>query len=273
MLLLALAPIASADWLTPESGGSPNANDIDTLYKIVLIIGAVIFLLVEGLLLFSIIKFRRRRGGPEPALVHGNTPLEVGWTIGAATIVAVIAAITFIYLPKIKNPPNTSANGIQQLAGTELASLSEPKPPNGKALHINVVGQQYIWRFDYIGAKPRLTENRPVFAYESMVVPTNTTVVLQINSADVAHSWWIPKLGGKADAIPGHNNYTWFKISKPGVYRGQCSELCGNNHADMLAQVRAVPPDQFRAWLTQQRQAILQSQQALAAQRKAGEGQ
>ena len=273
VLLLALAPIASADWLTPESGGSPNANDIDTLYKIVLIIGAVIFLLVEGLLLFSIIKFRRRRGGPEPAMVHGNTPLEVGWTIGAATIVAVIAAITFIYLPKIKNPPNTSANGIQQLAGTELASLSEPKPPNGKALHINVVGQQYIWRFDYIGAKPRLTENRPVFAYQSMVVPTNTTVVLQINSADVAHSWWIPKLGGKADAIPGHNNYTWFKISKPGVYRGQCAELCGNNHADMLAQVRAVPPDQFRAWLTQQRQAILQSQQALAAQRKAGEGQ
>jgi cytochrome c oxidase subunit 2 len=273
VLLLALAPIASAGWITPESGGSPNANDIDTLFKIVLIMGGVIFVLVEGLLVFSIVKFRRRRGGPEPAMVHGNTPLEVGWTIGAATIVAVIAAITFIYLPKIKNPPNTSANGIQQLAGTELASLSEPKPPNGKALHINVVGQQYIWRFDYIGARPRLTENRPVFAYESMVVPTNTTVVLQINSADVAHSWWIPKLGGKADAIPGHNNYTWFKISKPGVYRGQCSELCGNNHADMLAQVRAVPPDQFRAWLTQQRQAILQSQQALAAQRKAGEGQ
>jgi cytochrome c oxidase subunit 2 len=273
VLLLALAPIASADWITPESGGSPNANDIDTLFKIVLIIGGVIFVLVEGLLVFSIVKFRRRRGGPEPAMVHGNTPLEVGWTIGAAAIVAVIAAITFIYLPKIKNPPNTSANGIQQLAGTELASLSEPKTPNGKALHINVVGQQYIWRFDYIGARPRLTENRPVFAYESMVVPTNTTVVLQINSADVAHSWWIPKLGGKADAIPGHNNYTWFKISKPGVYRGQCAELCGNNHADMLAQVHAVSPDKFRAWLTQQRQEILQSQQALAAQRKAGEGQ
>src|SRR3954452_17148011 len=272
VLLLALAPIASADWLTPESGGSPNANDIDTLYKIVLIVGGVIFVLVEGLLVFSIVKFRRRRGGPEPAMVHGNTPLEVGWTIGAAAIVAVIAAITFIYLPKIKNPPNSSANGIQQLAGTELASLTEPKPPNGKALHINVVGQQYIWRFDYIGARPRLTENRPVFAYESMVVPTNTTVVLQINSADVAHSWWIPKLGGKADAIPGHNNYTWFKISKPGVYRGQCAELCGNNHADMLAQVHAVTPDKFRQWLATQRQEILASQRALSQARKQGQG-
>jgi cytochrome c oxidase subunit 2 len=273
VLLLALAPIASADWLTPESGGSPNANDIDTLFKIVLAIGAVIFVGVEGLLIYSIVKFRRRRGGPEPAMVHGNTPLEVGWTIGAAVIVAVIAAITFVYLPKIKNPPNSSANGLQQLAGTELASLSEPKPPNGKALHINVVGQQYIWRYDYVDARPRLTENRPVFSYYEMVVPTNTTVVLQINSADVAHSWWIPKLGGKADAIPGHNNYTWFKISKPGVFKGQCAELCGNNHADMLAQVRAVPPDQFRAWLATQRQNILASQQALAAQRKAGEGQ
>jgi len=144
VLLLALAPIASADWLTPESGGSPNANDIDTLYKIVLAIGAVIFVLVEGLLIFSIVKFRRRRGGPEPAMVHGNTPLEVGWTIGAAAVVAVIAAITFIYLPKIKNPPNTGSTGLQQLADDHLASPTEPKPPNSKALHINVMGQQYI---------------------------------------------------------------------------------------------------------------------------------
>ena len=272
VLALAAAPIASADWISPESGGgSPNAEHIDTLYKIVLYIGIAIFLLVEGLLVTAIVRFRRKRGGPEPALVHGNTPLEVGWTIGAAAIVAVIAAITFIYLPKIKNPVNTGANGLQQLAGAQFASLEKPKPPNGKALRINVVGQQYIWRFDYVGAK-RLTENRPVYAYYSMVVPTNTTVVLQINSADVAHSWWIPKLGGKADAVPGHNNYTWFKISKPGVYRGQCAELCGNNHADMRAQVHAVTPEQFQTWLTNQRQEILDSQQALSEARKQGQG-
>jgi cytochrome c oxidase subunit 2 len=133
------------------------------------------------------------------------------------------------------------------------------------------VGQQYIWRFDYIGAK-RLTENRPVFAYYNMVVPTNTTVILQINSADVAHSWWIPDLGGKADAIPGYNNYTWFKISKPGIYHGQCAELCGNNHADMRGQVEALPPAAFQAWLNRQRQNILDSQQELAQQRRQGLG-
>jgi cytochrome c oxidase subunit II len=272
LLLLVTAPIASAGFATPESGGSPNANDIDTLYKIVLYIGIVIFILVEGLLITAIVRFRRRRGGPEPAMVHGNTPLEVGWTVGAALVVACIAAVTFIYLPQIKNPPNSGATGLQQLAGEEFAALGQPKPPKGKALHINVVGQQYIWRFDYVGG-PRLTENRPVYAYESMVVPTNTTVILQINSADVAHSWWIPKLGGKADAVPGSNNYTWFKISKPGVYKGQCAELCGNNHADMVAQVQAVTPDKFKAWLATQRQQLLQSQQQLSQARKQGQGQ
>jgi cytochrome c oxidase subunit II len=273
VLLLALAQVASANWISPESGGSPNANDIKTLYDIVLYIAIVIFVLVEGLIIYSVFKFRRRRHGPEPAMVHGNTPLEVGWTVGAGLIVVVIAVITFIYLPRIKNAPNSGANGLQQLAGVQLADVSKPNPPNGKALHINVVGQQYIWRYDYVGAKPRLTENRPVFAYESMVVPTNTTVILQINSADVAHSWWIPRLGGKADAIPGYNNYTWFKISKPGVYKGQCAELCGNNHADMLAQVHAVTPDKFQAWLSQQRREILQSQQQLSLMRKQGIGQ
>ena len=109
-------------------------------------------------------------------------------------------------------------------------------------------------------------------ALRDLDIPVARKVVLQINSADVAHSWWIPSLGGKADAIPGHNNYTWFKISKPGIYHGQCAELCGNNHADMRAEVRAVPPDQFQAWVTKQRLDILASQQALAAARKAGQG-
>ena len=125
MLLLALAPIASASFIGPEDGGSPNADRIHTLYVIVLIVGAVIFVLVEGLLIAAIIKFRRKRGGPEPALVHGNTPLEVGWTIGAAVIVASLAAVTFAFLPSIKNPPDSNANGLQQFAGLRVR-LAQP---------------------------------------------------------------------------------------------------------------------------------------------------
>ncbi len=85
-----------------------------------------------------------------------------------------------------------------------------------------------------------------------MVVPTDTTVTLDINSQDVVHSWWIPELGGKFQAVPGYTNHTWFKISKPGLYRGQCAFLCGRLHANMVAVVRAVPPAEFEAWLARQ---------------------
>src|SRR5207248_10688904 len=123
----------------------------------------------------------------------------------------------------------------------------------------------------YVSEKP-LTESRPVYAYTDMYVPINTTVVLKIYSSDVAHSWWIPKLGGKADAVPGHTNQTWFKIKKPGVYWGECAELCGPNHADMRARVIAVPVDRYQNWIANQRKNILASQQELAAMRKAGYG-
>ena len=92
-----------------------------------------------------------------------------------------------------------------------------------------------------------------------MVVPTNTTVTLDIVSEDVVHSWWIPELGGKFQAVPGYHNYSWFKVSKPGIYRGQCAALCGRGHARMIATVKAVPPAQFEAWLAYQKQEIAQA--------------
>jgi cytochrome c oxidase subunit 2 len=88
-------------------------------------------------------------------------------------------------------------------------------------------------------------------------VPADTTVVLDIEATDVIHSWWIPKLGGKMDAVPGYKNYTWFKAPRAGeLYTGQCAELCGRNHADMTARVRVVTPQEYTAWLDQQRSDI-----------------
>jgi cytochrome c oxidase subunit 2 len=86
-----------------------------------------------------------------------------------------------------------------------------------------------------------------------MVVPTGTTVVLDLESVDVVHSWWIPQLGGKFQAIPGYNNYAWFRISKPGIYKGQCAEICGRGHARMIAQVTAMSPPDFDAWYARQK--------------------
>jgi cytochrome c oxidase subunit 2 len=104
-----------------------------------------------------------------------------------------------------------------------------------------------------------------------MVVPTGTTVTLDVKASDVIHSWWIPKLGGKVDAVPGHVNKTWFKIpgSRAGeTFIGQCAELCGVNHADMRAEVRAVTPDEFESWAQEQRADIEAAGEDLAEQRE-----
>jgi cytochrome c oxidase subunit 2 len=271
LVLLVAAGPASADLLTPESGGSPNADKIDTLYKIVAAMGVVVLVGVEGVIIYSIVKFRRRRGGPEPQPVHGNAPLEIGWTISAIVLVALIAVITFLFLPGIENPARTGPGGLKAAAYVPYAAVGQAPPPGNHELRIHVNGQQYIWRYDYVGEKP-LDFGRPVYAYGDMVVPINTTVTLKIYSSDVIHSWWIPKLGGKADATPGYTNETWFKIPKPGIYKGQCAELCGDNHADMRARVIALPVDQYQAWVEKQRRDIIAAQKALAAQRKAGFG-
>ena len=270
LAILVAAPSALADAFTPESGGSPNADDIDTLYKITLYVGLVIFLIVEGTLLWSLVRFRARRGGPEAAQIRGNTPLELGWTVGAAVILVVLTVVTFLYLPDIENPPPSGPNGLRA-SQAQFASIDQPSPPRsgGPILRIKVYGQQYLWRYDY-------GVSNDLFAYEEMVVPVDTTVVLQITGTDVIHSWWIPKLGGKADGVPGHVNETWFKI--PGklagtTFRGQCAELCGANHADMRAAVRAVTPDEFEDWTRRQRESIQAAQEDLAEQRRQRERQ
>jgi cytochrome c oxidase subunit 2 len=248
-ILLAAAPAALAHPLTPQSGGSPNADRINLLYRIALYLAAVIFVGVEGALFYSAVRFRARRGSV-PVQVRGNTRLELGWTVGAALILVGLAALTLALLNSIRNPLNTGPGGypVASAAPTsQFASLEQRLPPNGQRLNIQVNGQQYIWRFTYPGAGP--TGFGAPYSYEEMVVPTDTTVTLDVVSQDVAHSWWIPQLGGKVDAIPGYVNHTWFKIHTPGLYRGQCALLCGRGHARMIAAVRAVPPAQFEAWL------------------------
>jgi cytochrome c oxidase subunit 2 len=255
LAMLALAGGASADLLTPESGGSSNADTIDTLYKIVLAVAVVVFVGVEGLLLYSLIRFRARKDAV-PAQIRGNTRLEIGWTLGAALILVILAVVTFVTLDDIRNPPNSDAAGFptDRVANVDNASAFQPRTPSGRALNIKVNGQRYVWRYTYPDRDTNALNN--VFSYEELVVPTQTTVTLDIQAQDVAHSWWIPALGGKFDAIPGHSNFTWFKIPKPGVYKGQCAELCGRNHADMVATVRAISPAEFKTWLADKKQQI-----------------
>jgi cytochrome c oxidase subunit 2 len=252
---LVLAGSAFADFATPESGGSPNADQIDSLYKIILYIAIVVFVVVEGALFYSILKFRAKKGRVA-AQIHGNTRLEISWTVGAALILVALATVTFSKLGAIQDPPNSDAKGL-----VLTASTGQPTPPNGRKLTICVTGRQYIWRYAY-GATCQKNAFGVPYSYSEMVVPANTTVVLDIEATDVIHSWWIPKLGGKMDAVPGYKNYTWFKASKVGaVYKGQCAELCGRNHADMFATVRVVTPSQYEAFIAAQKRRISDANQ------------
>lgn len=261
-MLLIGAPEAAADMFSPESGPSKNANDIDTLFKISTYVGLVIFLLVEGTLIYSLIRFRARRGGPQAAQIRGNTPLEISWTLGAALILVVLATVTFVYLPGIKDPPASKAGALELAEGSDYATINQKDPPDGNALEIHVNGQQYLWRYDY------QDQDAQLFSYHTLYVPVNTTVTIKGYSQDVAHSWWVPKLAGKIDVIPGHENETWFRAEEEGEYDGACAELCGEGHADMRTKVVVLPADEYEAWAEQQMEDIRAAQEGLAEQRQ-----
>ena len=255
----------------PVKGASPNAKEIHELYVITLVIALIIFFAVEGALGYALIKFRKRKGTVAQQ-IHGNTRLEIGWTSAAAVILLGLAILTFIKLPSIEDPPNSGPEGLSlsdvSEPGDLLYATSQQKlPPNKKALEITVIGRQYIWQYVYPGANEADGLGAP-YSYEEMVVPTKTTVELNIVSEDVVHSWWIPELGGKFQAVPGYHNYTWFKVEKPGVFHGQCAVLCGRGHARMIATVRAEEPAEFEAWLAHQKQLIAQANEEAAKARK-----
>jgi cytochrome c oxidase subunit II len=252
--LLAAAPAASAGWLLPESGGSANADSIAELYLVVLVIAGVIFFAVTGTLVYFLVRYRKRRGAVA-AQVHGNTQLEIAWTAGAALILVALAVLTFTKLDGIVTPARSGPAA----AGALYASIDQPRAPGGHALHIKVTGRQFIWKYEYPNG---------AYSYEELRVPVDTTVILDLFSIDVNHSWWIPKLGGKSDAIPGYANHTWFKATREGVFRGQCAELCGVHHAEMTATVRVVSAAAYEAWVARQKKLIAEAKRLRAEQQK-----
>jgi len=271
---LALAPAAAnAGIFFPEKGGSENADKIWTLYLLIFILAWIVFIGVAGALVWAMFKFRARRG-MVAAQIHGNTRLEVGWTVGAGVILIFITIFTFIMLPDIKNPPasDIDANGNPVTASNVLyASTDQPDPPKGSAsINIDVDGQQYVWRYQY----PK--SEKDVFSYIEMVVPVGMTITLDIRADDVIHSWWIPKLGGKMDAVPGYTNKTWFKIPESAipegknsvVYDGQCAELCGRNHANMIGRVIGLRYPDYKAWVDRKAAEIKTARDQAAERRK-----
>jgi cytochrome c oxidase subunit II len=207
----------------PVTPHSPNAERINSSYKWIALFTGAIFILVEGTLLLFV--FRYRRGGrdrtAEGPQVHGATRLELIWTAIPVLILAAIAGFVFYELPGIKNVPAAKAQG--------------------GPLDIRVDAHQFYWQFTYPNGAVSIDE---------MHVPAHRIVRVDIYSQDVAHSWWIPALGGKFDAIPGRHNLTWFQANQVGTYRGRCGEFCGVFHAAMKAQVIAQSPGDYQSWLS-----------------------
>jgi cytochrome c oxidase subunit II len=227
--VLAAPAVAGNGGFAPVAPESPNAEGIRQSFIFISIFCGAIFLLVEGLLIAFIVRYRRRKRPrhADGAQIHGASRLEMAWTIGPVVILFVIAAFVFVKLPGIKNVPSASAGN-----------------PN---LVVEVTGTQFTWQFRYPNG---------VVAFDTMRAPVGRTVELEVTAPDwdVIHSWWIPALAGKIDAIPGRVNTTWFKAQRTGVFQGQCAELCGIFHAKMLASVEVMPADAFDTWLGQQRQ-------------------
>lgn len=207
---------ASNGGFTPVTPNSPNASHTTTTYWVVMGFTAMIFLIVESAIIVFAIKYRQRgRPRSEDGLqVHGHTRLELTWTVIPVMILAAIAIVVWVELPKISSAP----------------AAADP-------IHITVQGHQFYWLFEYPnGAR----------SIDDLYVPVDEIVDLKIESADVIHSWWVPALGGKVMAIPGRTNHTWFKAERTGEYNGQCAELCGLYHASMLAHVHVESEAQYR---------------------------
>jgi cytochrome c oxidase subunit II len=229
-LVVAAPALAGNGGFAPVEPVSPNAERITDTYWLIVVFTGFIFLLVEGCLIAFVIKYRRR-GRPvevEGPQIRGHHRLEIAWTVAPVLILAVIGSFVFYKLPGIADVPSATAAG-------------------GERLEVRVEGRQFYFNYEYPNG---------VIAVDRLRVPVNRVVRLELVGPvhDVIHSWWVPALGGKMDMIPGVVNETWFQAEKEGLYRGQCAELCGVQHAAMRTAVEVLPEAEFERWLDEQAQ-------------------
>lgn len=244
-LTLGGAALAGNGGIAPVDPASPNAERISESYLWVALFTGAIFLLVQGSLIWFIVRYRRGRRprSEDGAQIHGHTNLEFAWTVLPVLILVAIGGFVFYKLPGIQDVPGAGAQG-------------------GR-VDVQVSGYRYYWNFTYPNG---------VIAVDKLRAPVGQTVRLEVTAPefDVIHSWWIPALGGKFDAIPGVTNVTWFNAEAAGTYRGQCAEFCGIQHAEMKAEVEALPRAEFESWLEEEASAQASGTSGLGKETFAG---
>ncbi len=217
---------------------SPPADSIRSLSILVIAIAVGIFLVVEGVLIYCVIQFRRQKNEQdtvEPAQVYGSKPIEIAWTVAPALIVFTLVLVTTRTLWEVEFPPPTPA-------------------PDDQALFVTVVGRQWWWEYQYRHYNGQaigfVTANELHVPASDARTPRR--IYLTLKSADVCHSFWVPRLAGKTDLIPGRENSMWFQTEETGLFVGQCAEYCGMQHGNMLLRVFVDEPADFERWLDEQ---------------------
>ena len=222
VVLAGCASNAPQDTFAPKG---PNAQKIDTLQKPVFAVAGIICVIVFAAVVYAVIKFRDR-GQPIPHQTHGNPALEITLTIIPALILAVVGVFTF--------------RTVFDLAKTDDTEMI-----------INVTGQQWWWEYDY-PVQNEYGITQPIITSGQLVIPVGTKVMLRQTSRDVIHSYWIPSLNGKRDAVPGRVHLNRLEADEPGIYAGQCTEFCGLSHANMRMEAIALSKEDFAKWVSNQ---------------------
>lgn len=262
-----LPTMAFAQDSLPENGQihfqdsvTPIMDSITAFHNGVLlwVIGAIT-LFVTLLMLYVFVRFNRR-ANPVPNQFSHNTLVEIVWVVVPVAILLVIAAPSFAVLADQMTVPD----GERKYLGSKIFSWGEVDVP-APELTIKVTGYQWYWGYEYadqeVGfesiilneeerAADKPGQPRLLAVDNELVVPVNTTVRVQVTAADVIHSFAMPSFGIKTDAVPGRLNETWFNVRKEGLYYGQCSELCGKDHAFMPIAIRVVSKEEFATWMT-----------------------
>jgi cytochrome c oxidase subunit II len=228
LLLVSLAFPAAAlaqsnGGIAPPPSETPSGDAIREVYWVAFIIVAVVFVLVEAALILFIVRFRRRRtteADEEGPQIHGNTRLEVAWTIVPAVILAGLAAFTLVKATDVEAEPGTAADTVA----------------------IRVEAHQFYWQYEYPNGAVSL---------DTLYVPEDRTISLELDALDVNHSWWVPELTGKRDVIPGRTNVLNFAPRTVGTYEGKCAEHCGVQHAVMQTTVEVLTQADYDAWLAE----------------------
>lgn len=230
---------------TFDTLGPVAANQL-FIFWVIFWAGVVVFIAVEAALIYMVFKFKRR-DDRDPAQTHGNTRLEITWTI-VPVIVLIVAAVPTVL-------------GIFYADAGRFVSADT----KGQYLEIDTIGHQWWFEFRY----PHPTNpGEQIAVANEIYIPVGEPVVFLLDSVDVIHSFWVPKLGGKVDMIPNNDNMLWYQADAPGEYYGQCVEFCGVSHANMRFKVVAVLRDEFDAWLLHQANPAPEPSDALAAQGK-----